>query len=84
MTHTFASVNKAKISSDYGLSPVRRQAIIISTNFWLFVNWTLGIKLQRNFNQNTVMLIQASAFENVVCKMAAMLSRLQCVNCYVK
>ena len=76
MTHTFASVNKAKISSDYGLYPARRQAIIISTNVWLFVNWTLGIKLQRNFNQNTVMLIQASAFENVVCKMAAMLSRM--------
>ena len=37
-------------------------------------------KLQRNFNQNSYIFIQESAFENVVWKMAAIFSRPQCVN----
>ena len=42
---------------------------------WLIVNWTLRNKLQWNSNQNTKLFIHENAFENVVCKMAAILSR---------
>ena len=36
-------------------------------------------KLQWNFNRNSNIFIQENAFESVVCEMAAMLSRPQCV-----
>ena len=36
--------------------------------------------LQLDFNQNSNIFIQENAFESVVCKMAAILSRPQCVN----
>ena len=47
---------------------------------WNIVNWTLGNKLQWNFNQNLNIFIQENAFENVIWKMAAIWSRPQCVN----
>ena len=47
------------------------------------VNWTLRIKLQWNFNQNSYILIQENAFENVVCEIAAIFSRSQCVHAAV-
>ena len=59
------------ISSDNGLS--RNQC-------WNIVNWTLGNKLQWNFNRNSNILIQENAFENVFCEIVSMLSRPQCVN----
>ena len=43
------------------------------------VNWPLRNKLQWNFNRNLNIFIQENAFENVVCEMASILSRLQCV-----
>ena len=46
---------------------------------WNIVNWTLGNKLQWNFNRNSNIFIQEIAFENVVCEMASILSRPQCV-----
>ena len=46
---------------------------------WNIVNWTLRNKLQWNFNRNLNILIQGNASQNVVCKMAAILSRPQCV-----
>ena len=46
---------------------------------WNIVNWTLGNKLQWNFNQNSYIFIQENVFENVVWKMAAILSQPQCV-----
>ena len=54
---------------------------------WGVVNWTLKNKLQWNFNQSPYIFIQENAFENVVWKMAAILSLPQCVkeflkNCY--
>ena len=48
--------------------------------FWNTVNGTLGYKLQWNLNQNLYIVIQENASENVVCKMAAILSRPQSVN----
>ena len=47
--------------------------------WWNIVNWTNRNKLQWNFNQNHNIFIQENAFENVVWKTAAILSRLQCV-----
>ena len=41
---------------------------------WNIVNWTLGNKLQWNFNRNSNIFIQQNAFENVVCKMVSILS----------
>ena len=49
--------------------------------WWSIVNWTLRNKLQWNFNRNLNIVIHENAFENVVCEMAAMLYRPQCVNC---
>ena len=43
------------------------------------VNWTLRIKLQWNFNRNSNIFIHENAFESIVCEMAAILSRPQCV-----
>ena len=49
------------------------------TQCWNFVNWTLGNKLQWNFNRNSNFFIQENAFESVICEMAAILSRPQWV-----
>ena len=38
---------------------------------WVIINWTIGNRLQWNFNQNTRLFIHESAPENIVCKMAA-------------
>ena len=51
---------------------------------WNIVNWTLGNKFQWNLNRNLNIFIQENAFENVVWKMAAMLSRPQCVNGFLR
>ena len=68
------------ISTDNGLSPERRQAII-----WTKVQTSVKLsepryKFQWNFNRKSIVFIQENALENVVCEMAAILSRPQCVN----
>ena len=47
----------------------------LSKPCWVIVNWTLRNKLQWNFNQNTKLFIHGNAYENIVCEMAAILSR---------
>ena len=69
----------AIIGSDNGLSPVWCQAIIW-TNLWNIVNWTTGNKLQWSLVLNLYIFIKENAFENVVWKIAAILSQPQCVN----
>ena len=66
------------IGADNGLSPGRRQVIIWTC--WNIVNWTLRNKLHWNFNRNSNIFIQENALESVVCEMATILSRPQCVN----
>ena len=39
-------------------------------------------KVQWNFNRNSNIFIQENAFERIICEMAAMLSRPQCVKFY--
>ena len=46
---------------------------------WDIVNWTLMNKLQWNCIGNSNIFIQENAFQSVVCEMAAILSRPQCV-----
>ena len=46
---------------------------------WGFVNWTLRNKLQWNFNQDTKLFIHENAYENIVCEMAALLSKAKWV-----
>ena len=47
---------------------------------WVIVNWTLRNKLQWNFNKNSKLFIHEKASENIVCEMAAILSRGRRVN----
>ena len=47
---------------------------------WNVVNWTPRNKLQWNFHWNSHIFIQENALENVVCEVASILSRPQCVN----
>ena len=49
---------------------------------WNIVNWSIGNKLKQNLYRKLYMITQENAFENVVCKMAAILSRLQHVNSF--
>ena len=65
------------ISSDNGLSPKRRQAIIC-TNAWILLIATSGTNLV-NSEVKFYIFIQENAFENVFCEMAAILSLPQCV-----
>ena len=46
---------------------------------WNIVNWTLRNKLQWNFNRNSYIFIQENVLQKVVCEMASILSRPQCV-----
>ena len=61
------------IASDNGLSPGRRQAII--WNIAGIFNWALGNKLKWNLERNLYIFIEENALENVVTKLAAILSR---------
>ena len=47
---------------------------------WNIVNWTLGNKLQWNLDRSSYIFIHENAFEIVVWRKAAILSRPQCVN----
>ena len=66
------------IGSDNDLVPVRCQAITW-TNAGVLLIWPFENKFQWNLNQNTIVFIQEKAFENVVCQVAAILSRTQYV-----
>ena len=66
------------IGSDNGLSPGRRQAIDYLNQCWNIVNSKLRNKFQWFLKRNSSIFIQENAFENVVRKMAAILSRPQC------
>ena len=54
-------------------------------NQWLnIVNWTLRNTFQWHLNRNLNIFIEENTFENVVCEMAAILFRPQCVKTWVK
>ena len=70
--------NLTIIGSDNGLSLGRRQTIIL-TNAGILSIGPLRNKLQWNFNRNSNIFIPENAHEKVVCEMASILSRPQCV-----
>ena len=73
---THICVNQLTITDlDNGLLPDRRQAIIW-TNAGILLIRTLGTKFQWNRKRNWYIFIQENALENVVWKMAAILSIL--------
>ena len=51
---------------------------------WHIVNWTLGNKLQWNFNRNSNVFIEENAFEDVVGEMAAIFSASVCLDACVR
>ena len=67
------------IGSDNGLSPVRRQAIIW-TNAGSLIIGPLGTSFSEIWNKIKQFSFTKIAFENVVWKMVAILSRPKCVN----
>ena len=74
-------MNRVSIGSDNGLSPiwlVVRQATKDAKHYlW---NNAVRNKLQWNFNRNTKLFIHENASENIVCKIAVILSRGRWVN----
>ena len=76
MTHICVG-NLTIIGSYNGLSPGRRQAIIW-TNDGILLFEPLGTNFNEFFYRNSYNFIQENPFENVVWKMAAILSRPQC------
>ena len=81
---THICISKPTITgSDNGLSPVPASSHYLN-QWWNIVNWTLRNKLQWDFNQNSYIFIQEKVFENVVCEIAAILSRPQCVDCSIR
>ena len=75
VTHICVS-KQTILGSDNGLAPGRHQAIIW-TNAGILLIRTLGTR-------NSYIFIQENVFENVVRKLAAILSRPQCVNLQIQ
>ena len=71
------------IGWDIGLSPGRRQAIISTSAGILLIGPIYGNKLQWNFNRDSNIFNIGNLFENVVCELATILIRPQCVNCWI-
>ena len=57
--------NLTIIGSDSGLLPGKCQAMHCLNQCWNIVHWTLGNKLQWNFNRNSYSFIQENAFQNI-------------------
>ena len=66
------------IGSDNGLSPDRRQAII-RTNAEISLIWNLGTSFSEIFSEIHTFLFKKMHLKNVVCEMASIWSRPQCV-----
>ena len=66
------------IGSDNGLSPAWQQAIIC-VNAGILISGPIGTNFSEILSEIHIS-IQESAFENVVCEMAAILSRSQWIN----
>ena len=83
LNDTYLSVNCAIINKKPALgivlSPNRWQ---VKTQCWLIFGLTIGNKIWWNFYQNTQILCQKNALENVICKTVAILSGPQ--GCWAK
>ena len=63
------------IGLSYNWKQPLAQAIILNQCWVIVIMWTLTSQLQWNFNQNTYLFTHNKASENIVCEMAAILSR---------
>ena len=63
-----------------GLSLVQ---VMACRKCWIIVNWALKNKLKWNLNWNSNIFIEENVIENIVCKMAVILPRPQCVKCRI-
>ena len=72
-------IQHISIGSDNGLGPIRCQAIIW-TNAGILLIRPLGTKFREILTETHAFPFKKNAFENVVCKMAAILFRPQGVN----
>ena len=75
-----AKHGKAHINMRRWTGPALAQVAYLAPSHYpnqcsLIINWTLRKKFQWNSKQNTTLFTQENAFENVVCEMAAILSR---------
>ena len=78
-----ASMKESIIGSDNGLSGACSAPSHYLNQCWPIAKYTLrNIFLKSFFYWQSKVFIQLTAFENVVCKMAAILSHPQCVNAY--
>ena len=77
MTHIYVS-EQTNIGSDNDLSPYRRQAIIW-TNAGILLIGPIRRYFSEFFNHNTYIFSQGNALQNIVCKVASILSRPLCV-----
>ena len=66
------------IGSDNGLSPGRRQAIILA-NAGILLIGTLGTNFNEILSEIHTFSFKKNVFENIVCEIAAILYRPQCV-----
>ena len=69
--------NQTTIDSGNGLLPGLHKAINW-TNAGILLIGPFSYKLKRHFNHSSYIFIQENAFENIICKIVAILS--QCVN----
>ena len=70
----YSPVKWVSIGSDNGLSSDSAPSHCLN-QCWLIVNWTLRNKFKGNSIKKTKLSIHKNAFENVICEMAAILSR---------
>ena len=80
MTHIYIYVSKLNsIGSDNGLSPGRHQTIICTNAGILLIRNVATNFREILIKRNSYIFIQENAFENIVCEIAAILSRPRCV-----
>ena len=79
LTHWGGVTHICIIGSDNGLSPGRRQAIIW-INAGILSIGSLGTNVSEISIAIHTFFVQENVFENVVCKMAAIMARPHCVN----
>ena len=60
-------------------TPVQYQAIIWTNNVLLLM-WPLGTNVSEIWLKTPIIFLQENLFENIICKMAAILSWPQCFN----
>ena len=79
LTHMIMNYFLTKLKAVFAFSIIYHVIEILAPNhylneFWSFVVWTLRKNPWWNFDQNTKISVQDDVFENVACKIAAILS----------